>query len=196
VMDWAIHLRAGRVVKVQTTRQADRYTGALDQGRPQMIARLPDALKPDLATTFNLEASQIADLPLEIISTGLKYLVLPVKGGLANARIAVPDLEKQLKELGAEFAYLFDVDTMEGRHWNNDGIMEDVATGSAAGVIGAYALKHGLTQAGKSFTLKQGHFMGRPSHIHVTAFSDACGISAVTVAGDVAFVGTGAVVAP
>jgi trans-2,3-dihydro-3-hydroxyanthranilate isomerase len=196
LQNWEIHLQSGRSVSIQTTRQGDHYTGAMDQGQPQMISQLSDALKPTFAKMFNLAVSQIADLPLEIISTGLKYLIVPVNGGLAHAKISAPDLETRLHDLGAEFAYLLDVNTMEGRHWNNDGIMEDVATGSAAGVVGAYALKHGLVQNAEKFTLRQGRFMGRPSEIQVTAFADANDVSTVTVAGGVVFVGSGEVIEP
>jgi predicted PhzF superfamily epimerase YddE/YHI9 len=67
---------------------------------------------------------------------------------------------------GAQYAVLLD----EAARFaiNNDGIIEDVATGSAAGVIGAYRLKHGLARAGEIFTtLSQGRYTGRPSQLHV-----------------------------
>jgi len=193
---WQIGLQGGRSVSVTTNHHSGRYTGTLDQGKPELIAEVSDSEKPAIAEAFNLEASQLSELPLEVISTGLKYLVVPVTGGLLNARITIPDLEDRLAAFGAEFAYLFDEATFEGRHWNNDGIMEDVATGSAAGVVGAYALKHGLVDSGQSFTLKQGHFMGRPSEILVAAFGTPDDITHVTVSGEVAFVGTGEVIAP
>lgn len=193
---WQIELQGGRNVSVTTNRHAGCYTGTLDQGKPELIAMLPESEKAAIADAFNLETSQMSDLPLEVISTGLKYLVVPVTGGLGNARITIPDLEDKLAALGAEFAYLFDVSGFEGRHWNNDGIMEDVATGSAAGVIGAYALKHRLVDPGQSVTLKQGHFIGRPSEILVTGFGAPNDITHVTVSGQVSFVGTGAVIAP
>lgn len=194
--EWQISPQGGRKVSVTTIYQANRYVGTLDQGRPEMIAKVAETLKPVIANAFNLDISNIANLPLEVISTGLKYLVVPVIGGLANARITLPDLEEKLTTIGAEFAYLFDVDAFEGRHWNNDGIMEDVATGSAAGVIGAYALKHGLVDPAQTFILKQGHFMGRPSEILVTAFGVPDDVTRITVAGEVAFVGSGEVIAP
>ncbi|WP_297541963.1 PhzF family phenazine biosynthesis protein [Roseovarius sp.] len=190
--DWTIGLQGGRSVHVTTTQRDGRYFGTLDQGRPEFLGVVREA--SDLAQAFNLD--RLADLPLEVISTGLKYLIVPVRGGLADARITVPDLEKTLHGLGAEFAYLFDVDTFEGRHWNNDGLMEDAATGSAAGVVGAYALKHGLARPGVSLVLKQGHFMGRPSEIVVTPYGSSDDIERVTVAGEVAFVGQGEVIAP
>jgi PhzF family phenazine biosynthesis protein len=189
---WSFGLQGERTVHVSTEYCDGRYFGTLDQGRPDMLNVVDE--KREIARAFNLDS--LSDLPLEVISTGLKYLVVPVEGGLAHARITVPDLEERLQRLGAEFAYLFDVNTFEGRHWNNDGIMEDVATGSAAGVVGAYALKHGLTQPGESFTLRQGHFMGRPSEIMVTSFGARDDIERVTVAGAVAFVGNGKVIAP
>lgn len=190
--DWSIKLQGERSVHVATELRDGRYVGTLDQGRPQMLG-IVDA-RSEIAAAFNLSA--LSNLPLEVISTGLRYLVVPVNGGLGEARITVSDLENRLESFGAEFAYLFDINSFEGRHWNNDGIMEDVATGSAAGVVGAYALKHGLAQSGKSFSLKQGHFMGRPSEIIVTPYGTPDDIQRVTVAGEVAFVGTGEVIAP
>ncbi|MBL4787145.1 MAG: PhzF family phenazine biosynthesis protein, partial [Cohaesibacteraceae bacterium] len=149
-------------------------------------------LRSKFAAAFNLGMEDLADdLPLEVISTGLEYLVLPVRSGLSNAHITILDLELQLEAIGAQFCYLLDVDRFEGRHWNNDGVMEDVATGSAAGVVGAYARRHGLVRNGKTFILKQGHFMGRPSELHVTAYGDCNNVERITVAGAVSIVGTG-----
>ncbi|MBE1188331.1 PhzF family phenazine biosynthesis protein, partial [Escherichia coli] len=45
----------------------------------------------------------------------------------------VNDLQEALDKLGAAFVYLLDVDGREGRTWDNLGLVEDVATGSAAG---------------------------------------------------------------
>ncbi|AHD01119.1 PhzF family phenazine biosynthesis protein [Leisingera methylohalidivorans DSM 14336] len=192
--EWTFRLQGGRAVSVSTEHRDGRFIGRLDQGRPEMIRTVDAQERAGIARAFNLD--RLAEFPLEVISTGLKYLVVPAAGGLQQARITIPDLEQTLHRLGAGFAYLVDVDTFEGRHWNNDGIMEDVATGSAAGVVGAYAVKHGLAEPGRSFCLKQGHFMGRPSEIIVTAFGRPDDVEKVTVAGEVAYVGRGEVIAP
>jgi predicted PhzF superfamily epimerase YddE/YHI9 len=86
----------------------------------------------------------------------LRYLVLPVRSeALARARIARTDLDARLANLGAQFAYLLDARTLEARHWNNDGIVEDVATGSGAGCAAAYLRRHGLIPDGEAATLRQ-----------------------------------------
>ncbi|MBS9716086.1 PhzF family phenazine biosynthesis protein [Pseudohalocynthiibacter aestuariivivens] len=188
---WTFKLTGDRKVQVQTKLREGEYSAVLHQGRPEFLGRIPDAMRAEFSEAFNLLEADFANLPMEVISTGLKYLVIPVRRNLDRAKIVVPDLEEKLRAHGAEFAYLFNPETFEGRHWNNDGVVEDVATGSAAGVVGAYALKHRIVRDGEAFLLKQGHYMGRPSKIEVTAFGDPEDVTSVHVGGPVAFVGTG-----
>lgn len=188
---WTFKLNDDRKVQVQTKLREGVYSAVLDQGRPAFLDRVPDAARSQFAQAFNLLEADLANLPLEVISTGLKYLVVPVRRNLGNAKIVVPDLDEKLRAHGAEFAYLFNPETFEGRHWNNDGVVEDVATGSAAGVVGAYALKHDIAKDGEALLLRQGHYMARPSKIEVTAFGDPEDVNSVHVGGPVAFVGTG-----
>ncbi len=93
--------------------------------------------------------------------------------------------------MGAQYGVLLDESAHEIRHWNNDGIVEDVATGSAAGTIGAYRLKHGLARGGDAFILNQGRFAGRPSTLRVQPEGTRECVDRVKVGGDVAFVGRG-----
>ena len=86
---------------------------------------------------------------------------------------------------GAQFAYVLDAETLEGRHWNNDGILEDVATGSAAGCVAAFLLRHGRAGDGEERSLAQGRFAGRPSRIAITAHGSPGAVRRVTVGGDV-----------
>jgi trans-2,3-dihydro-3-hydroxyanthranilate isomerase len=46
-------------------------------------------------------------------------------------------------------------------------LYEDAATGSAAGSLGAYTVKHGKLGSGHTLHLAQGIEMGRPSEIEV-----------------------------
>lgn len=168
------------------------YDVSMDQGQPAYLATLGATAARDFAKCFSLDSADLADgLPAEVISTGLRYLVLPLQQGMERASICVPDLEQRLNAVGAEFAYLFDVNGIEGRHWNNDGVVEDVATGSAAGVVGAYAHKHELLDAEGRLGLRQGQYAGRPSRISVQVESGPAGVDAIHVGGQVTVLGRG-----
>lgn len=186
---WTLRLKA-RTVNVTTRRRGPgRYASILDQGPASFLGR-PDAL--DAASWFSLGADDLdPDLPAEIVSTGLRYLVVPVRGGaLARARIAL-DLDEPLAALGAQFAYLLDAGTLEGRHWNNDGVVEDVATGSGAGCAAAYLRRHGRIGDGEEAVLRQGRFTGRPSEMTISADGQGEDVRSVKVGGEVAFVAEG-----
>jgi len=81
--------------------------------------------------------------------------------------------------------------TREGRHWNNDGLLEDVATGSAAGCVAGYLRRHQRIPDGEPSELAQGRFTGRPSRITITAYGAPDAVSRVTVGGAVTVVGEG-----
>lgn len=180
-----------KTVTVTTTRASNGYFGLLDQGVPEFFGTA-DA-HDSFARAFSLEPSDLyPDLPLEVVSTGLRYLIIPVKpGAIERARIS-SDITELLRAVNAQFAVLLDEAALEIRHWNNDGIIEHVATGSTAGtIIGAYRLRHGLADAGETFILNQGRFTGRPSTLRVQPDGSAHNISSIKVGGDVSFVGTG-----
>ncbi|WP_234316308.1 MULTISPECIES: PhzF family phenazine biosynthesis protein [unclassified Streptomyces] len=158
---WTLRLPA-RTVEVATRRRGPgRYASLLDQGPAVFLGR-PDPR--GLPALFGLEPGDLDPaLPPEVLSTGLRYLVLPVRGdALARARVAAP-LDVPLARLGAEFAYVLDAAEREGRHWTNDGLVEDVATGSGAGCAAAYLRRHGRTGDGEEWILRQGRFTGRPA---------------------------------
>lgn len=186
---WRIEL-AARSVTIATERTPGGYFGMLDQGRPEFLGTV--AASESLAQAFALQPRELhADLPPEVVSTGLRYLIVPVApGALEKARIR-HDITQCLRRVNAQYAVLLDESTLEVRHWNNDGIIEDVATGSAAGTIGAYRLRHGLARAGETFVLDQGRFAGRPSSLRVQPEGTREHVDRVLVGGDVALVGRG-----
>ena len=121
----------------------------------------------------------------------MRYLIIPVvPGALGRARIRT-DITELVRLVNAQFAVVFDEAAVEIRHWNNDGVLEDVATGSAAGTIGAYRLRHGLTRGGETFPLQQSRFTGRPSTLRVRPEGTPGAVRGVSVGGDVAIVGRG-----
>jgi PhzF family phenazine biosynthesis protein len=191
--DWTIGLKA-RSVQVRTIRRAGGYVSAvLDAGKPEFLATLPGSEQPYVAAGLGLTTADLDDsLPLEVVSTGLRYLIVPVRAGaLERAGIRHGDFAGLLGGYGAQFAYVLDAETLEGRHWNNDGVLEDVATGSAAGCVAAFLLRHGRAGDGEERLLAQGRFTGRASRLAITAYGSPDAVERVTVGGDVATVATG-----
>jgi PhzF family phenazine biosynthesis protein len=126
-----------------------------------------------------------------VISTGLPYLIVPLRAGLTEARIVHPRFGDLLAQIGAQFVYVLDVGAIEGRTWDNDGRVEDIATGSAAGPVGAYLVRHGHAQPGTEIVIHQGRFVGRPSEIAVRVDGETDAIRSVLVRGDVRMVASG-----
>jgi PhzF family phenazine biosynthesis protein len=188
---WHFQL-SSKTVEITTEITGAGYSGWLNQGTPEFLGAIDDRLQ--IARAFNLGPEDLDhDLPMEVVSTGLRYLIVPVRPGvLARAWISL-DIAELMQGFGAQFAVLLDEAAVEVRHWNNDGVMEDVATGSAAGTIGAYRLRHGLTGGGESFTLNQGRFTGRPSELFVRPEGSPSYVETVSVGGDVSFVGHGTI---
>ena len=186
-LEFVIH---GRRITVTSRRDRETYLAEMDQGAavvdepvpPQKIAPLLDAL--------NLRTEDLAAaLPLQVVSTGLPYLIVPLKANLERARIVAAGFEALLATVGAKFVYVLDVARREGRTWDNDGRVEDIATGSAAGPAAAYLVAHGLALHDEVITLAQGRFLGRPSELHAIVRGDRAG---VIVRGRVCLVGGGA----
>ena len=190
---WTLRLKA-RTVTVETERRdVGRYFAVLDQGPAEFFGAPQAPSREEIAAWFSLEAHDLDPaLPPEVVSTGLRYLVLPVcDDALARARIAIPDLEQKLAEMGAQFAYLLNAERLEARHWNNDGVIEDVATGSGAGCAAAYLRSHDRIGDSESVTLKQGRFTGRPSEIVMRAHGGGRSVHFVEIGGEVSIVGEG-----
>jgi PhzF family phenazine biosynthesis protein len=194
---WTLELPVGPV-QVSTIRREGWYEATMDQGQPQFGATLDAEMVSRVLAALNLKESDLyPGLPLEVVSTGLPYLLAPLADGLERAAIVQPGFEALLATVGAKFVYVLHVAAREGRTWDNDGRVEDVATGSAAGPAGAYLVRHGLASPNEEITLHQGRFLGRPSEIRVQIegaagdAGDAGEIAAVYVTGDVRMVARG-----
>jgi trans-2,3-dihydro-3-hydroxyanthranilate isomerase len=164
---WALAV-ARRRVETRTRGAAGWVDAAMDQGVPQFGHAIAGELAEAYRDALNLAHGQLHPaLPMQVVSTGLPYLIVPVQAGLDSARISHPDFERLLGVSGAKFVYVLDPARPEGRTWDNAGRVEDVATGSAAGPAAGYLLRHGVRPAGKPLLVHQGRFTGRPSTIEV-----------------------------
>jgi PhzF family phenazine biosynthesis protein len=193
---WRLRLNRS-VAPVATVRHGGWYSATMEQGVPTFGEIASPELCAEYAAALSLALDDLDEtLPLQLVSTGLPYLLVPVRRGLERARIAHPTFEALLGHIGAKFVYVFDPPTREGRTWDNAGLVEDVATGSAAGSTAAYLVRYGLAQPETEILLSQGRFVGRPSQIRARVAGTAEAITAVSVGGDVCMVGGGEIVEP
>lgn len=163
-LQWSIEVPA-KLLRVSTRRQGSGFYAQMDQGEPEYgkVLSSTEALWFAEAFSTNLDHRY----PAQVISTGLPYLILPVTSkGLTQAK-QHREVGSRLAGLAASFVYLLDVDAQEGRTWDPLGVVEDIATGSAAGPVAGFLLSHGLVRIGQEITLHQGRFLGRPSQMSV-----------------------------
>lgn len=188
--EWVLDLPA-KSVQIITEKRDYGYEATMNQGEPHFGKPISVRRVSAFVKAFNLSADDLADLPLQVVSTGLPYLIVPIKQGIERARIVQPNLGTLLQRVGAKFAYLLDVERCEARSWENDGSLEDVATGSAAGPAGAYLVRHGMAAVEEILTIRQGRFLGRDSELRVRVYGTTTMLTSVHVAGDVVMVAEG-----
>lgn len=166
-----------RVLPVTVVCESGRVTSiAMDQLPPEFGAVCRDFA--ELAAALNLELDDLAvdTLPAQVVSTGAPHLLVPIRdrSALQQARPDVPRLAALLSALGGEGCYLFTRQTVRPdaaahtRFFNPTlGIVEDIATGTAAGPLACLLVAHHLAEDGGTLRIEQGDVLGRPSVIEV-----------------------------
>lgn len=184
---WRFALNAGDVT-IATTKHSQGFWAEMDQGVPSFGPTPSNMTVASVLSGLGLDKGELAkDLPVATVSTGLPYVIVPVTSdGLTRARITCDDFEQRLEQLGGKFVYVLDPVTCEGRTWDNLGLVEDIATGSAAGPAAAYLQRY--CGAPDHVTLHQGRFAGRASKMSVTCDPQT---GAIKVSGDVVIIAEG-----
>lgn len=178
-----------KILQAESLRKEDYFEATMNQGRPEFKGTIEGEYKDSFLKALNLTERDLhPDYPMEVVSTGLPYLIVPLSSGLDKAKISVDNFEELLGQVQAKFVYVFDVNKMEGRSWDNMGTAEDVATGSAAGPAGAYLYKWNRYYASEDIIIHQGSFVGRPSKIKVFRNKQT---DEIMVSGDVKIVAKG-----
>ena len=139
----------------------------------------------DFAEALGLSPSVLADRPAEVVWTGAEHLMLGLRTR-ADVDAAAPEparLRALLAGVGAEGCYVFTTESgadgadAYSRFFNPTvGIVEDPATGTAAGPLAALLSREGLAPGG-SIRILQGHAMGRPSILEVAVDGDRVDLS-------------------
>ena len=181
-----LHSEQGRVVRVVMSQPKPEFLDpikAVDE-----IYSIGHALglpKPGVVET-NWE--------LQVVSTGLPVLIVPVRT-LTAVRSIIPEasaITTVCERFGANGIMVFTTVTVESfatvharMFAPKIGILEDPATGSAAGALGAYLVHHGIADVGPTtdILVEQGYEIDRPSRILVQVDSDDDVIQEVKVGG-------------
>lgn len=177
------------VVECTPTPQKNEFLCSMNQGIIQYIGTVSQEKQKEFLQPLNLDEADLAGLPLAVLSAGLPYLYIPLRSGsLEKIKYLTEDYEDKLSAIGAKFAYPFDLCHLEGRSFDNRGISEDIATGSAAGPLLEYLCRHHLCQADTDITVHQGRFLDRPSQLTVRKLSNT---GEITVSGQVTLLAKG-----
>jgi PhzF family phenazine biosynthesis protein len=131
----------------------------------------------EIAGILGIDSSEISGtgLPMEIISTGLNQLMIPIKNKETILDLN-PDLIKlglSNKKNGIHTNHIFSTDTFSedcvsySRHFAPAvGMWEDPGTGTAAAGLGNYLLRHGIVTSGE-MVMEQGNDSGNLARILV-----------------------------
>jgi trans-2,3-dihydro-3-hydroxyanthranilate isomerase len=163
-----------------------------------------------VASAAGLEPNDLADLPIEVVSCGVPYVIVPLASREAVDRVAIDRramsrvLPSRPEHPLATFFFTMDRTGATGDEAVYSrmlapelGVPEDPATGSASGPLGCYLLYHGAVDPDAARTLisLQGVAMGRPSLISISIESDDDMITRVRVGGKSVLVAEGTLLA-
>ena len=188
VMPVDIHSSRGKVTRVVT-----------HQNRPEFGPPVEDVGTVAEALSLDEDDFDPDRMPVQLVSTGLPWLIAPVRSRRAVERAAgnATAFAYAIKGLpkGVVDIYVTSLDPVEkGSTTHSRGfslvarnIVEDPATGSASGCLGAYLVEHGLVPRRRSVKVvnEQGYEMGRPSRIDIEVVTDGPRIEQVMVGGSV-----------
>ncbi|MGZ8405617.1 MAG: PhzF family phenazine biosynthesis protein, partial [Nitrospira sp.] len=165
-----LHAEQSRVVRV-----------VMSQPKPEFLDPI-DAIDDVylIGGALSLPKHVIADTkwPLQVVSTGLPVLIVPVRT-LTAVRSINPDASAIInvcERFGANGIMVFTTVTVESfasvharMFAPKIGILEDPATGSAGGALGAYLVQNGVVEVGPTtdILIEQGYEIDRPSRILV-----------------------------
>jgi trans-2,3-dihydro-3-hydroxyanthranilate isomerase len=181
-----LHAHEGELTRVVMTQPKPEFLGPVDD--------MEDVYK--IASALGLPKYAITDMkwPIEVVSTGLPVLIVPVRA-LTAVRSIQPDASAIMDvcdRFGANGIMVFTTVTVEpsatvhARMFAPSiGILEDPATGSASGALGAYLVQNGVVEVAPTtdIVVEQGYEIERPSKILVRVESDDDIIKTVKVGG-------------
>lgn len=163
----------------------------MEQALP-VFSEMPD--KAEIADSLNISASQMeTDLAAQIVSTGLRDIMIPVKC-IETLDAIRPDMKK-IEEISQKYNtvgyHVFSLQSLYGdtAYCRNFaplyGIPEEAGTGTSNGALASYLYHYGIINDEQALhlTFEQGYAMNRPSEIRASLAVKDNRISSVKVGG-------------
>ena len=131
------------------------------------------------------------ELPIQTVSTGVPFTILPLKGLNAMRRLQINHARasEYLAASGGKFFFCVTRETVDPAARLHARMLfyngEDPATGSASGCAAAWMVEHGVAQSEERVLIEQGIEMKRPSQIFVRASQHNGRVVNVRVGGNV-----------
>jgi trans-2,3-dihydro-3-hydroxyanthranilate isomerase len=160
--------------------------------------------RANVAQALGVTADDIrADLPMQVVSTGLPFLYVPLRSleAIGRCRVNPSALQSLFEGIEPRMVYMFTTETttpevqLHARMFapHVAGIPEDPATGVASAPMGAYAARYSVLsrEPEMRFIIEQGVEMRRPSQIHVEVRREGETITGLRIGGQAVIVGEG-----
>jgi trans-2,3-dihydro-3-hydroxyanthranilate isomerase len=184
-----LEIETGRgVVNVRVIQQPGRVGfGWMNQPLPRIQPFGPVA---ELVAALRVPGST---LPVELYDNGPHYVYVE-----RETPTEIAELTPDFSRLAALGSTAFCVYARKGERWKcrvfapGEGIVEDPATGAAAGPLAVHLARHGRIAFGEKIVIEQGVEIGRPSTLHARALGAPDRLEAVEVGGNALIVGQGA----
>lgn len=190
-----LNLPAGKV----PVRFEDRLTGPAFAEMQQLDPEFGNIHRPeDVAPIAGLRTEDMSpDLPIQTVSTGLRFCIVPVKtlAALKAVRFDSARADAYAGRSDLKFFYFVTPDTGDPATRLRARMMfygnEDPATGSAAGCAAAWMVRYGVSGSAERVRIEQGAECGRPSQIFVSARHEHEKVTAVRCGGHAVAVARG-----
>jgi PhzF family phenazine biosynthesis protein len=163
----------------------------MDQNTPSYYEIIS---KEEIADSLNITTDEmLEELPVQIVSTGLRDILVPVKN-MEILNSINPDFEK-VAEISSKYNtigyHIFTLESLYGSmaHCRNlaplYGIPEESATGTSNGALSCYLFKYGKINSDHTshIVIEQGYSMEKPSEIVVSLTTEEKEIVQVKVGG-------------
>jgi len=184
----ALDLNVGRIPVRFSTRDGLPF-GMMTQRDPEFGEK---HTREDVARAAGLAVDDIAaDLPIQTVSTGNGFAIVPLKSLAALQKLAPawPNMKQYLEKTSAKFFYFVSRETVAAEARLQSRMIfyngEDPATGSAAGPCAAWAVQYGVVPPDEQALMEQGVEMKRRSRIFFSAGRNGGKIVNVRVGGHV-----------